>query len=236
MSDRRLDPTPSTVKRLFATSSNRCAYPGCETPIFDQRHDVVLGEVAHIHGPTHESPRWSAELSNQDCRSANNLVLLCPTHHSLVDQAASDFSADALRAMKTQHERLAAISETVSAAIGERFLQKYRDIQHKVQYAIAFTSDFGRFKPGGTPIRFYPDGTTLPMPPEEAERFMTMRELAIEIGTSPAIPPALSTRTDAASTANRTVKILQLMLMYPDATFDELLQHAVNRIPKNDAK
>jgi len=229
MSDKRLEPTPSTLKRLFAVSGNRCAYPGCVTPVYDQAHDAILAEVAHIHGPTSDSPRWSSELSNEACRLNANLILLCPTHHSLVDQASVVYSADALRTIKVQHESTATPPQVEPASIGERLLQRYRDIQHRVRYAIIPGGSFGWPEAGGTLVREYPNGEVIPMPAQEAERFMAMRELSIELGTLPTVPPAQSTRTDEFSKSNRAVKILQLMLKYPDATFEELLQHAVTR-------
>nr|WP_169454410.1 DUF6650 family protein [Catelliglobosispora koreensis] len=42
-----------------------------------------------------------------------NMILLCPTHHALIDKAAGvHFSVDALRKMKHDHEKMIAVRES----------------------------------------------------------------------------------------------------------------------------
>ena len=50
-------PSTPTVKRLFAVSGNRCAFPGCTLPLVDQASSEVLGEICHIQARSPNGPR-----------------------------------------------------------------------------------------------------------------------------------------------------------------------------------
>ena len=40
-------PSQRTIKRLFAVSGNRCAFPNCQTHLSDE-HGIIIGEICHI--------------------------------------------------------------------------------------------------------------------------------------------------------------------------------------------
>jgi|GEM_PF-4951228 len=42
-----------TVKRLFALSKNRCAYPKCYNAIVDN-DGIILGDICHIKAANHK--------------------------------------------------------------------------------------------------------------------------------------------------------------------------------------
>ena len=212
MSDERIDPTPSTVKRLFAVSGNRCAYPECPTAMWDREHDVIYGEMAHIHGPTTGSPRHLQSLTNEECRSFENLLLLCPTHHTLIDKAIDSFTSDQLREMKATHEASATPISNIPSEIEKRFIQHFRDAQEKVQYALSFNLSKPNNSQTETPVRVFPDGKQIALSDQEKCRFLVLREIAMELGTMPPLPPLRKDHTDQFSIENRAVKIFQLML------------------------
>jgi nucleoside phosphorylase len=77
--------------------------------------------LCHIHAASPGGPRYDPKQSDAERNEAENLIILCPTHHSLVDQDSSTYTADALRTMKMQHEdRVRAILDTASVGIGDR--------------------------------------------------------------------------------------------------------------------
>jgi len=57
-------PSEKTVKRLFALSRNRCAYPGCETPIVHSS-GTITGEVCHIKAQSTGGPRFDSKQSDE---------------------------------------------------------------------------------------------------------------------------------------------------------------------------
>ncbi|MBB4395072.1 hypothetical protein [Bradyrhizobium sp. ERR14] len=96
---------PPVIKRLFAQSSNRCAFPMCTDPIVDG--ELVLGEICHIAAASAQGPRYDARQSDEVRNGFDNLILLCPTHHKVVDADLEAYTVDRLLKMKADHEKAA---------------------------------------------------------------------------------------------------------------------------------
>jgi hypothetical protein len=46
---------------------------------------VLVGEIAHIQGPLPASPRFNPDMTNEQRREYENLLMLCGTHHTIID-------------------------------------------------------------------------------------------------------------------------------------------------------
>lgn len=100
-----LRPTPSTVKSLFALSGNTCSYRGCESVLADPNWLEVNCDIAHICGERAGAARYDPDMSDEDRRAFDNLILLCPGCHRKVDRLdPSGHPAHVLRQMKEDHE------------------------------------------------------------------------------------------------------------------------------------
>jgi len=97
-------PSEKTVKRLFALSRNRCAYPKCETPIVHSS-GTITGEVCHIKAQSTGGPRFDSKQSDETRHSFENLLLLCSVHHRIVDDRPDTYTVELLAEMKEMHER-----------------------------------------------------------------------------------------------------------------------------------
>ncbi|NQU23517.1 MAG: 5'-methylthioadenosine/S-adenosylhomocysteine nucleosidase [Candidatus Nealsonbacteria bacterium] len=97
-------PTQKTVKMLFAASGNACAFPGCATPLFDGASGVLLGELCHIEAASPGGPRYGPTQTEEHRNSRDNLIILCPNHHSVIDQDPQTYTAESLTRMKAAHE------------------------------------------------------------------------------------------------------------------------------------
>lgn len=108
----RLKPTPSTLKKLFAYSGNRCAMPNCKEPLVDLT-GTMLGKVAHICAAEPKGPRYDPLMNDEDRRSFNNLFLVCGKHHDIIDDKANvaSYPAEDLREHKRIRERRFQIAE-----------------------------------------------------------------------------------------------------------------------------
>ena len=98
-------------KILWGRSGNRCAFPGCVQELATRVESssnskaVVLGEEAHIVAKEDGGPRSNPGMPLRQRDAYQNLILLCPTHHTLVDKDhGAPFSVDDLHAMKAAHE------------------------------------------------------------------------------------------------------------------------------------
>lgn len=97
-------PSVPTIKRLFAVSGNRCAFPGCHSALIDLTSGKVIGEVCHIKANREGGPRYDREQSEEERQGFDNLLILCPNHHEIVDADVEAYTVKRLRAMKTKHE------------------------------------------------------------------------------------------------------------------------------------
>lgn len=65
---------------------------------------IVLGEEAHIVAREADGPRGESPLTAAQRDDYSNLILLCPTDHTLIDKAPMDYSVEYLLKIKAEHE------------------------------------------------------------------------------------------------------------------------------------
>ena len=110
------------IKKLWGLAAGRCSRPDCGEPcirfltgdptvigemahVIARRPDgdpTVIGEMAHVIARRPDGPRGNATAGGD---TYENLILLCPTHHTEIDKAPDGtFSAEILFAWKQEHE------------------------------------------------------------------------------------------------------------------------------------
>jgi hypothetical protein len=92
-----------TIKQLYALSGNQCAFPNCTVRFISPDKNTNLSEICHIEAAEESGARYNPNSNDEERRSFENLILLCPTHHTLVDNS-TDYSTDDLKRMKKTHE------------------------------------------------------------------------------------------------------------------------------------
>jgi hypothetical protein len=93
------------LKKLWGKAAGRCSSPGCPNnciSYFEKSGDKILGEMAHVIPQSSNGPRGTPGVAGPDIYE--NLILLCPYHHEIVDKAPDDFPKDLLRHWKQEHE------------------------------------------------------------------------------------------------------------------------------------
>jgi hypothetical protein len=98
------EPSLQTVKRLFALSNNRCAFPTSISPIIASS-GCVIGKICHINASRKGGPRYDAKQTGEERNSFANLVLMCGNHHDQIDKQPELYTAEVLREIKANHER-----------------------------------------------------------------------------------------------------------------------------------
>lgn len=106
--------TSKDIKHLWARAGGRCS-------ICDQDLTKTGGDVAHIVARQPDGPRGDAELSPEERDAYDNLILLCPDHHRLIDLVEPEkWPAERLRQAKAaQEERIRSAGQEVSEISGE---------------------------------------------------------------------------------------------------------------------
>ena len=116
--------TQATIKRLFARSGNRCAFPNCTLPIVEDE-GAITGTICHIKARSKGGPRYDPKQTAEERRSFGNLVVMCARHGKLIDADPKTYTVEVLQAMKAEHERKGFFD--LSSAEEEMAKALYRD-------------------------------------------------------------------------------------------------------------
>lgn len=108
------------VKLLWGRSGNRCAFPGCKIELTSSGSLQAIGEIAHIIAKSKDGPRGDEELIIEQRDDYKNLILLCPTHHKIIDTEIDKYSVSELKKIKKTHENW--VSESLEK--GELHVEK----------------------------------------------------------------------------------------------------------------
>ena len=108
MTKRQRSYSQQTLKILFALSGNQCAHPKCTNnviePATNNSDPAVIAQICHIYALSVDGPRGKADLTNEERNSPENLILLCPNHHTVVDKQFETYPAEKLKQWKRDHE------------------------------------------------------------------------------------------------------------------------------------
>lgn len=115
-------PTLATTKRLFALSSNRCAFPNCMNPLVDVDSGKVTGRICHIKAQSQDGPRYDPNQSEEEKHGFGNLILMCPIHHDVIDADPDSYTVDRLLKIKATHEALRTEDSDVNEEVAAQLL------------------------------------------------------------------------------------------------------------------
>jgi hypothetical protein len=93
------------VKILWGRAANRCAFPDCRIELTPDGATNTLGEIAHIIAESPNGPRGDKDMSLELRDDYSNLILLCPTHHRMIDNNPEEWTAENLKRIKQDHEK-----------------------------------------------------------------------------------------------------------------------------------
>jgi hypothetical protein len=103
----RRQPNADTRVALFTVAGGRCEFDNCNRYLL--KHHVThesgnFAEMAHIVAFSPGGPRGQSGLNVEDRNRIENLMLLCPTCHKLIDDNSGRFTVETLREFKRDHE------------------------------------------------------------------------------------------------------------------------------------
>jgi hypothetical protein len=108
---------------LWSESGGHCQNPECRADLHGFVKRMHIGELAHIIPASMEGPRADEgpELTQGERALPENVVVLCPTCHTVVDKAPEEYPSDVLRAWKrrSQDARVVAHGTPVFASRSE---------------------------------------------------------------------------------------------------------------------
>lgn len=94
------------IKLLWGRAASRCSMCRVELTHDNQstNSSFSLGEQAHIVAEQSNGPRGNSILPIDERNSYHNLILLCPTHHKIIDKSEKEFPIEKLHIIKSRHE------------------------------------------------------------------------------------------------------------------------------------
>ncbi|WP_131806499.1 NACHT domain-containing protein [Mycobacteroides abscessus] len=122
------------VKILWTRARNECAFPTCHQSLTEDSVDTETGEPftfpiaqqAHIRSYKENGPRYDPDYPQDKLHSYENLILLCPTHHTMVDaNKGAAYSVDDLVEMRERHEKQITRRDGIDATIQKYVAQRY---------------------------------------------------------------------------------------------------------------
>src|SRR5687768_6852457 len=132
------------VKVLWARSGNRCAL--CFASLTHESTKASpVGQQAHIKGENSgkgkkPSARYDQEQSDDARNSYGNLILLCPTCHTIIDKNEEEYTVERLLSIKELHERK--ITESIrSQTLNVTYYELEHTLRHLVQNQAEQASD-----------------------------------------------------------------------------------------------
>jgi hypothetical protein len=102
--------TQKSIKLLWSNAAGKCSFSECNERLTVQGAvgfaPYTLGEMAHIKGDKPGSNRYDEKQSEAERDDYKNLILLCPTHHTLIDKPENElyYKVEMLHQMKVEHE------------------------------------------------------------------------------------------------------------------------------------
>lgn len=96
----------ATRLRLFAASAGHCQKPECLDPLFpaEMGGDRHIAEMAHVIPHGEKGPRHEDRPDHAfDPDSFDNLILLCPTCHTIIDKDAEAYPRSKILSWKNEH-------------------------------------------------------------------------------------------------------------------------------------
>ena len=105
--DRGRNVKPTIEKCLWGMTVGRCEFQGCNTYLGE--HSVTksegnFGEKAHVEAVSEGGARYKELMPNEELNSSDNIMILCPTCHKLIDEHPEEYTVDVLKEMKRTHE------------------------------------------------------------------------------------------------------------------------------------
>jgi len=91
-------PGIADVKRLFASSGDRCAFPRCTAPI--AFGGTIVGVVCHIKGEKPRNARHDSKQTNAERHAYENLIQMCANHHRVIDDDVESYTVERLYKIK----------------------------------------------------------------------------------------------------------------------------------------
>lgn len=95
-----------TIRRLDTLSGNECAAPNCSNKLLASDGQTIISKICHIEAASQNGPRYNPDMTDDERRHFDNLILLCDGCHNIIDnkENESKYPVELLKEWKRNHE------------------------------------------------------------------------------------------------------------------------------------
>lgn len=122
---KRLHPKSEVLRELYMKSGNQCAFPGCHNCLIDEKGNFI-GQVCHIEAAEKGGERFNPNMTNEERRAFDNLILLCYKHHVETDDV-NEYTVEKMKMMKKNHE-------DIYSGIVQKIVESVKDYGYVTNY------------------------------------------------------------------------------------------------------
>lgn len=96
----------TTIRRLDILSGNQCAQPECTKQLIAFDHETIVSKICHIEAAEPGGPRYNLDMTDDERRHYDNLILLCDECHNVIDNVVNEdkYPVILLKQWKKDHE------------------------------------------------------------------------------------------------------------------------------------
>jgi hypothetical protein len=73
-------------------------------PLIDEDSGSVIGEICHIKARNPNGARYDSTQTDEQRNAFENLILMCPIHHKVIDDDDESYTVERLKEIKLKHE------------------------------------------------------------------------------------------------------------------------------------
>lgn len=97
----------TTVRRLDTLSGNQCAKPDCINSLVANDQISIISKICHIEAASKKGARYNSNMTDDQRRHYDNLILLCDACHTIIDNKENEekYPVNLLRDWKSKHEK-----------------------------------------------------------------------------------------------------------------------------------
>jgi len=133
-------------KIVCIKSGNLCALPDCRKEIILDGNGIdpsaIVGELAHIKGEKLGVKRYDQNMTDQQRNNHENLILVCPSCHTKIDNQPNTYTVEELLRIKSEHEawvRNSLKSEVINVSFAELSVVTRYLVSGQYNPSISFT-------------------------------------------------------------------------------------------------
>ncbi len=146
-----------TRKLIWVKTGNRCAFCRQKLVIDETESDSesVVGDECHIISESENGPRFDSTYPKRKIDTDENLIVLCRTHHKMIDDQVDTYTAEILRSIKKNHENWVESKLTQTETI--KPVRIVRDVNKIPKELMRITSGKQLFNMASTCSSYYQD-------------------------------------------------------------------------------